>query len=466
MAPSRAATSTKPFRYCEESSQAWDPVAYVADTELHERAAAFLAKDEFAAAVAVSFNLSPRDDYVYHAIVSVTLSQVQHAIGMGGANGLHTWYRDLTPPPSSEANDNNGPSMTTTTTEEAQKRPKALGKPAAPPPKPDIDTYLSIFSPTTATPNILKTFALNAKKNSLRASIASHLLAKRYLHPALPALQVPRLKKLPSPLAPYNPYLDFLAWACRNLEWAGPSPESEAVRSAHHVLPVLMHHFGCVCPSHEALAILKHLADGRDILDIGSGNGYWSFMLRQYCAAGSSSNNSTTTTSISKKASSTEQQPEQKREQKIIPIDNAQSSWRATWVPDTLIADGASYLQKNPESKDAVLLLVYPIVGGGVAGGAEGGFTRGLLQAYRGNTLAVAGTQNHNGYTGFRDRVMDEFMAQEAPEWVKVAQVPLPSFPGKDEALFVFQRGARAPPKDEGASASGGSSKAEQPSAA
>ncbi|KAK8068010.1 hypothetical protein PG996_007122 [Apiospora saccharicola] len=444
MAPSKAAAGTKPFRYCEESSPAWDPVAYLANTELHEQAAAFLAKDEFASAVAVSFNLSPRDAYVYHAIVSVTLSQVQHAIGMGGANGLHTWYRDLSPPPPSE-NDS--------TTEETQPRQKKLGKPAAPPPKPDIDTYLSIFSPTTATPNILKTFALNAKKNSLRASIASHLLAKRYLHPAL---QIPRLKKLPSPLAPYNPYLDFLAWACRNLEWAGPSPESEAVRSAHHVLPVLMHHFGCVCPSHEALAILKQVADGRDILDVGSGNGYWSFMLRQYCSSSSDS----TITSRSKKSSTTEQ----KREQKIIPIDNAQSAWRATWVPDTLIADGASYLRQTPESRDAVLLLVYPIVGGGVAGGAEGGFTRGLLQAYKGDTLAVAGTQNHNGYTGFRDRAMDEFMAQEAPEWVKVAQVPLPSFPGKDEALFVFQQGARAPPKDEGGGGENGT--VDQPSPA
>ncbi|KAK7917148.1 hypothetical protein PG985_010756 [Apiospora marii] len=459
MAPGRAAAGTKPFRYCEESSPAWDPVAYIADSELHERAAAFLAKDDFASAVAVSFNLPPRDAYVYHAIVSVTLAQVQHAIGMGGANGLHTWYRDLTPPPPSENDNDNGAAATTT--EETPQRPKAakaLGKPAAPPPRPDIDTYLSIFSPTTATPNILKTFALNAKKNSLRASIASHLLAKRYLHPALPALQVPRLKKLPSPLAPYNPYLDFLAWACRNLEWAGPSPESEAVRSAHHVLPVLMHHFGCVCPSHEALAILKHVADGRDILDVGSGNGYWSFMLRQYC---SSSPDSTTATSKSKKSPATEPT----REQKIIPIDNAQSAWRATWVPDTLIADGATYLRKHPETKDAVLLLVYPIVGGGVAGGAEGGFTRGLLEAYQGDTLAVAGTQNHNGYTGFRDRAMDEFMAREAPDWVKVAQVPLPSFPGKDEALFVFQRGARAPPKDEGGGG-GGNGTVEQPSAA
>ncbi|KAK8024143.1 hypothetical protein PG993_012209 [Apiospora rasikravindrae] len=443
MAPSRA-TPTKPFKYCEDSKPAWDPVAYIADTELHERAAAFLEKDDFASAIAVSFNLPPRDAYVYHAIVSVTLGQVQHVIGMGGANGLHTWYRDLSPPaPSSSTDADDNKSTTTTETQQQQQAPKkTLGKPAPPPPRPDIDTYLSIFSPTTATPNILKTFALNAKKQSLRSSIAAHLLAKRYLHPALPALQIPKLKKAGA--APSNPYLTFLNWACRNLEWAGPSPESEAVRSAHHVLPVLMHHFGCVCPSHEALSILKEVAGGRDVLDVGSGNGYWTFMLRQYC--------SSSTTAAPKSSKSQKDQEAPKQEQKILPIDNAQSAWRANWVPDTLVADGVSYLQSHQGGKDAVLLLVYPIVGGGVAGGEEGGFTRNLLRAYQGDTLAVAGTQNHNGYTGFRDRSMDEFMAQEAPAWVKVTQVPLPSFPGKDEALFVYQRGARAPPKDDGSS--------------
>ncbi|KAK8099242.1 uncharacterized protein PG998_012483 [Apiospora kogelbergensis] len=455
MAPSRAAATTKkPFEYCEDSKPAWDPVAYLADAELHERAAAFLAKDDFASAIAVSFNLPPRDAYVYHAIVSVTLAQVQHVIGMGAANGLHTWYRHLSPPSSaSPANDNNkkNDDAAAAESETQQKQPpgtKALGKPAAPPPRPDIDTYLSIFSPTTVTPNVLKTFALNAKKNSLRVSIAAHLLEKRYLHPALPNLQIPRLKKITSLPAP-NPYLTFLEWACRNLEWAGPSPESEAVRSAHHVLPVLMHHFGCVCPSHEALAILKEVAAGRDVLDVGSGNGYWSFMLRQYCCSSSS----TTATATSKKSKTSSSSAPDQKEQRIIPIDNAQSAWRANWVSDTLVSDGVAYLQKHPESKDAVLLLVYPIVGGGVAGGEEGGFTRNLLRAYRGDTLAVAGTQNHNGYTGFRDRSMDEFMAQDpalAAEWVKVAQVPLPSFPGKDEALFVYQRGSRAPPKDDG----------------
>lgn len=276
----------------------------------------------------------------------------------------------------------------------------------------DIDAYVAIFSPHTATVAALKALGSNAKKASLRASIATNLISKRFVHPAKAAeLVIPKRKS-----APNNLYFDFLAWSCRNLEWAGPGPESEAAGAsqAHHVLPVLMHHFGCVCPSYEALEIIRILAAGRTVLDVGSGNGYWTFQLRQHGVT-------------------------------VIPIDNQQSSWRVSWLPpeDTIIADGARWLSRpaNKGGSEAVLLLVYPVVGQD----GQGHFTRGLLAAYRGDTVAVVGTQNHNGYTGFAKCTFDEYMAAEQKEWTRVVQVPLPSFAGKDEALFVYQRGERAP---------------------
>ena len=147
---------------------------------------------------------------------------------------------------------------------------------------------------------------------------------------------------------------------------------------------------------------------------MGSGGGYWTFLLRQYGV-------------------------------KVTPVDSAQSEWRVSWVDDTIRSDGAKWLSRkeNAGGKDMVLLMVYPIVGGDVAGGSEGGFTRSLLAAYKGDTVAVVGTQNHNGFTGFKDMTMDEYMEREHKDWVKMIQVPLPSFAGKDEALFVFQRGDR-----------------------
>ncbi|KAI1466587.1 uncharacterized protein F4812DRAFT_434801 [Daldinia caldariorum] len=433
MPPSRT------FTYCE-GAPSWNPTTYVADAALHEHVEALLSNDDFQSAIIASFSLPHprRDSYVYHAIVSVTLAEVQHIVSLGRQNAFHAWYFEPKPPSEDGGDEEKS--------EQTPSRAKLRALP--PPPRPDIDAYLSIFDPATSTPAALKTFLSNAKKGSLRAEIAGYLNSKRYLHPALASqLTIPKQNKSKNKSGsnsnnnvPPNHYLSFLSWSCRNLEWAGPSPSSTlAGNRSHHVLPVLMHHFGCACPSHEALSILRSLAAGREVLDLGSGGGYWSFMLRQYGV-------------------------------RAVPVDSAQSAWRASWVSDTVIADGAEWLRKrrrgknknnnnnkNNKSKnktatdidpdEAVLLLVYPIVGGALAGGEEGDFTRSMMDAYVGDTLAVVGTQNHNGYTGFRGMSMDEYVEREraGEGWVKVVQIALPSFPGKDEALFVFQRGARAP---------------------
>lgn len=47
-----------------------------------------------------AFNLAESDNYVYHAIASVTLAQVQGSIEHGGERGLHAWYPDASGKPS------------------------------------------------------------------------------------------------------------------------------------------------------------------------------------------------------------------------------------------------------------------------------------------------------------------------------------------------------------------------------
>ena len=169
-----------------------------------------------------------------------------------------------------------------------------------------------------------------------------------------------------------------------------------------------MHHFGCVVPSHESLEIVKRVASGREVVDMGSGNGYWTYMLRRQGV-------------------------------EVRAVDNLQSSWRTVWIGDTVVEEGERYLRDLGESgKEVVLLLVYPIVG------AE--FTRKVVEAFKGRTIVVVGTQNKSGYTGFRDRTVEEWMVEERKGWVKTVQVPLPSFAGKDEALFVFELEGEKPP--------------------
>ena len=50
--------------------------------------------DDLRSSILSTFDLPQKDDYVYHAIASVTLAQVQKAIEHGGKNGLHAWYLD------------------------------------------------------------------------------------------------------------------------------------------------------------------------------------------------------------------------------------------------------------------------------------------------------------------------------------------------------------------------------------
>ena len=162
-----------------------------------------------------------------------------------------------------------------------------------------------------------------------------------------------------------------------------------------------MHHFGCVVPSYEALETIKQTSKNKRIIEIGSGNGYWAYMLRRHGVP-------------------------------VSAVDNMESEYRTLWIDDTIITDGEKHLKDKKGAKDATLLLVYPIVGAD--------FTSKILQAFRGDIVCVAGTQNRNGYTAFKDRLIDEHVETEKVGFRKTVQIPLPSFAGKDEALFIFER--------------------------
>lgn len=113
-------------------------------------------------------------------------------------------------------------------------------------------------------------------------------------------------------------------------------------------------------------------------------------------------------------------------------IDNQLSEYRVSWIKDTVKMDGKEYLKQHDGGKGSILLLVYPQ--------ATGDFTGPILKAFEGNTIVVAGTQNGNGFTAFQDQVVDEWVGKNLMAFDLTLRMPLPSFAGKDEALFVFQR--------------------------
>ncbi|KAK5209110.1 hypothetical protein LTR41_005509 [Exophiala xenobiotica] len=392
-----------------EGSKTWSPsrLCNSNDPEVWRKIHGHLNAHEFRAAITTAFDLPSGDNFTYHASASVNLAQVEAAIRAGRANGLHAWYVE---PAAPEPREGQGQGER----EEAERVP---GQPslriAGYPPASDILAYIALFDPTKSAANSLKSLSANAKKGSLRATIAEYLLGKRHLDSSItvPKIKVPSSSSSTSSQSQsqsqsqngghQNPALDFWAYLCLALEYAGPNANSALLKSSHHMLPVYMHHFGCVVPSYESLQIINKLAAGRHVLDMGSGNGYWTFMLRRSGV-------------------------------NVVAVDSGQSRWRTTWIEDTLATDGVQYLRKRSGCPDHVLVLVYPIV--------SGDFTRKVLDAFTGNTIVVAGTQNGNGYTGFKDMMVDEYMAREKPRWEKVSQVPLPSFAGKDDALFAFRR--------------------------
>jgi hypothetical protein len=260
-------------------------------------------------------------------------------------------------------------------------------------------------------PKALNGFKANSKANTLRSQVSKHL-DNRFLNTTsglLPSKKVRNHK---------NPYYAFWTYSCQELEWAGPIPSTTHTRISHHILPIFYHHFGCVVPSYAALHVITKLAQPNKpskelvlpILDIGSGNGYWTYMLRNFPI-----------TDISGA-----------KELDVRPIDNLLSEYRLTWVSDTIKSDGQAYLKEHDNGKGCVLLLVYPQ--------ATGNFTGPILKAFQGDTIVVAGTQNGNGFTGFQDQVVDEWVENNLPAFGLSIRMPLPSFAGKDEALFVFQR--------------------------
>lgn len=342
----------------------FDPEQLFDNSALFEKIHGYLRSNDLHSAVQAAFSIPSTDKYVYHANASVTLPQVQTAVHAGPTHGLHDWYLD------------------------------AQNHPIEHPSTADVAVYVALFDPSKSASNLLKGMKSNAKKGSLRAGIADHLIAKRYLDPSI---VVPKRKA-----QHHNPYVDFWAWSCHSLEYAGPDANTVNVKMSHHVLPIFMHHFGCSCPSYESLEILNKIANGKTILDVGSGNGYWTLMLRkQGC--------------------------------QVIAVDSMQSQWRTCWIGDTVVTDGIQFVKnRDGAGKNDMLLMVYPIVGED--------FTRSVLQTYQGDIISVVGTQNGNGYTVFRDETFDQWMQRERKDFEKIVQVPLPSFAGKDDALFVFKR--------------------------
>jgi hypothetical protein len=89
--PRKVSAKSRKFTHCI-GSPSWRPDEFVEDEERQKEAEERLGQNDLLRAVAVAFRIPERDAYVYHAMTSVTLAEVQRVVGLGGVNGLHAWY--------------------------------------------------------------------------------------------------------------------------------------------------------------------------------------------------------------------------------------------------------------------------------------------------------------------------------------------------------------------------------------
>lgn len=117
----------------------------------------------------------------------------------------------------------------------------------------------------------------------------------------------------------------------------------------------------------------------------------------------------------------------------VVAVDNEQARWRHMWIADTVRAEAIEYLRRSGGARECLLLLVYMVTG-------QADLTQRVLRAYKGNAIVVVGSQNANRFTTFAHASVDDYFAREMPAFVLGARVLLPSFAGKDEAMYVYVR--------------------------
>ncbi|KAF4635417.1 hypothetical protein G7Y89_g2679 [Cudoniella acicularis] len=318
-----------------------------------------IVENDFTKTIAQTFDLPPDDSYVYRAeSFGMKLLEIEEKIESGGMNDR-----------------SRGPRYQKADEPASPSRPLGLhvtyhlimGCDASA----DIDAYTSLFLPTTDTSKALKPFSSNAKKNNPRMRVTEYLEKRRIASPF----------KILKSKTHLNPYLDLWALSCHLVEFTGPLDD----------------------PGYESPASAKLVGESaaEGVIDMASGNGYWTYILRRMKID-------------------------------VLVVDNMTSEYRTMWILDTVKGDGVEYLKKSSGGKGRVLLMIYMIT--------AGTFTKRILKVYQGNVIVMVGTQNRNRYTGFSHCTMEKYFNREMKEWELVCRIAMLSFAGKDEALYAWKR--------------------------
>lgn len=166
------------------------------------------------------------------------------------------------------------------------------------------------------------------------------------------------------------------------------SGSDEEFETALTMRSTLLGSYGYAIPNEIALNVI---VDINPILEIGSGSGYWTHLLREKGAD-------------------------------VIAVDNKSEPFKIFHIDDTIFMDGVLYLHEHHGCRDRTLLLCWPRWG------------HEMVQAFTGDRLVIVG-EPEGGATWAFDEDDEEFA-----EWELIEIVDIPTWPGMKDDLRIYQR--------------------------
>lgn len=143
--------------------------------------------------------------------------------------------------------------------------------------------------------------------------------------------------------------------------------------------------FSCSIPSERALNTIALFGP---VLEIGSGTGFWAYLLK------------------TKKVD-------------ILAVDNW--IWDPCWYPETIIQDGYTFLLNNVGCADRSLMLCWPTC------------SLDVLEAYKGHTLILMPNPDPVFRSCFNTM-------ERCREWRLIHKIDLPFWPGNNDVCLIYQR--------------------------
>lgn len=144
-------------------------------------------------------------------------------------------------------------------------------------------------------------------------------------------------------------------------------------------------------PTEEVFEIIAKYS--KNLVEIGSGNGYWANLLRQYGVC-------------------------------VTAVDNGREyGWKNLWIHDTIRMDGTEYLKQSSSIPHDSLLLVWPRE------------TQCFVNAFRGKYVIWVGELD--GCTGSIQLEQEDMLY----EWKEVNRCQIPQWRYIDDVLIVYERG-------------------------